>query len=337
MNNLHFIENAIRPEELVVELEKLCEQDRALLMRHKEQFVAVTCPACDSNDRIHAFNKLDVNFDECLNCETIYASPRPTFAILQGHYTNSKSYRFWAEHIFAASEPVRREKIFKKRVDRVLNYCHEFGVDNELILEVGSGFGTFCEELKSRNFFKRIIAVEPTPHLAQRCRDKQIEVIEDTIENVYLNDLHVNVVVSFETIEHLFSPFEFLKTCNKTISGKGLLFITCPNMHGFDTLLLKTKSKSVGGEHLNLFNPKSINMLLEKAGFKILSLETPGVLDAELVRKSILAGEYDISGQPFLKHILIDQWERLGILFQKFLSENKLSSHMFVIARKCII
>jgi len=337
MNNLHFIENAIRPEELVVELEKLRVQDRALLMRHKEQFVAVTCPACDSNDRIHAFNKADVNFDECLNCETIYASPRPTFAIIQEYFANSKSYRFWTEHIFAASEPIRREKIFKKRVDMVLSCCHEFGVDNELIIEVGCSLGTLCEELKSRNFFKRIIAIESIPYFAQKCRDKQVEVIEDIIENVNLNDLPVNVVISFESIEHLFSPFEFLKACNKTISGKGLLFITCPNMHGFDTSLLKTKSKSVGGEHLNLFNPKSISILLERAGFAIISLETPGVLDAELVRKTILKGEYDISGQPFLKRILVDQWERLGIPFQNFLSENKLSSHMFVVSQKCII
>jgi len=63
-------------------------------------------------------------------------------------------------------------------------------------------------------------------------------------------------------------------------------------------------------------------------------LQTPGMLDAELVRKNLLAGALDVATQPFLRRVLIDEWERLGEPFQKFLADNRLSSHMMVVARR---
>jgi hypothetical protein len=61
---------------------------------------------------------------------------------------------------------------------------------------------------------------------------------------------------------------------------------------------------------------------------------TPGELDAELARKKILAGEVDFTGHRFLRRVLIDEWDRLGTPFQTFLSENGLSSHMWIVARR---
>ena len=70
--------------------------------------------------------------------------------------------------------------------------------------------------------------------------------------------------------------------------------------------------------HINYFNIKSLSLLLNNSGFEVLEVLTPGKLDAELVRKKILNDEYDISNNPFLKNILIDEWASLGDEFQKF-------------------
>ena len=59
---------------------------------------------------------------------------------------------------------------------------------------------------------------------------------------------------------------------------------------------------------------------------------TPGVLDAELVRKPALAGEIELD--PFLRRVLLTEWERLGEPFQDFLAANGLSSNMWLIARR---
>jgi hypothetical protein len=66
----------------------------------------------------------------------------------------------------------------------------------------------------------------------------------------------------------------------------------------------------------------------------VLEVLTPGELDAQLVRRKVLSGEYDVSGSPFLRRVLVDEWDRLSDPFQDFLAANLLSSHMWLVARK---
>ena len=58
------------------------------------------------------------------------------------------------------------------------------------------------------------------------------------------------------------------------------------------------------------------------------------MLDADLVRNKILSEEYDISSQPFLSKVLIEDWEKYGDSFQKFIIDNKMSSNMWLVAQK---
>ena len=62
--------------------------------------------------------------------------------------------------------------------------------------------------------------------------------------------------------------------------------------------------------------------------------QTPGRLDAELVRKKILTGEFDIQAHEFLAILLVERWEELGTVFQDFLQDHQLSSHQWLVARK---
>jgi len=74
--------------------------------------------------------------------------------------------------------------------------------------------------------------------------------------------------------------------------------------------------------------------LIESSGFIVLEISTPGRLDAEFVHTAIEEGKYDVSRNPFLKRVLVDEWDRLGWPFQQFLAENGLSSHMWLAACK---
>jgi hypothetical protein len=112
------------------------------------------------------------------------------------------------------------------------------------------------------------------------------------------------------------------------------LVLTCPNGEGFDTSLLGPESGAVDSEHVNLFNPESLARLLRESDFEVLEVETPGRLDAELVRNAALEGRLDLSGRPFLRTMLIDQWESQGGPFQAFLAANRLSGHLRVTAKR---
>lgn len=327
-------ETDIRPEHLMAEQARLFAQDVSRLLARKNEFVRVACPACGSDVSKKVFEKQGFLYDECDRCGTIFINPRPTPEILDEYYETSENYTYWNKVLFPASEQTRRERIFRPRVDKVLEFCNKFGVSYDTFLEVGAGFGTFCEELRERNVFRRIIAVEPTPGLAESCRSRNLDVFPDTIERVQLPEESVDVVASFEVIEHLFHPADFVAQCLRFLKPGGIVFLTCPNGKGFEIATLRQFAQSVDPEHQNYFNPDSLSLLLSERGLRILEVATPGKLDAELVRKRVLSGELDLSGQPFLKTVLVEEWDRLGEKFQTFLADNGLSSHMWIVARK---
>lgn len=114
----------------------------------------------------------------------------------------------------------------------------------------------------------------------------------------------------------------------------GLFMFTCPNGKGFDTEMLREASPSVDTEHVNLFNPQSAAVLLNRASFEVMCVETPGRLDVELVRRAVLAKEVALTEAPFWRTLLIEKFDTIGADFQRFLVEHKLSGNMRVIARK---
>ncbi len=334
LSEIQFSEEDIRPKNVTEGAKTAILKDLGRLLLHSDKFVNVFCPACNRNEFTPTYKKFGLDYVSCNNCETLYTNPRPSPAVLEMCYRESDVYAYWDKYIFPASDKARREKMFKPRVDKLLEFCKKYDVPTDSVLEVGAAYGTFCEEIKSRNIFKRIVAIEPTPNLAQTCRNKNIETIELPIEKVSFGENEkFDVVVNFEVIEHLFSPEDFINQCKKFLKPNGLFVVTCPNGKGFDFTVLKELCNSIDHEHLNYFNPHSLNLLLSRCGFQVLETLTPGRLDADLVRKKILSGEFDVSNNPFLKQVLIDNWKTASIPFQNFLAQNQLSSSMWIVAK----
>ena len=322
----------IRPPELMNDKKPCIEKDQNFLKKNMQRWVNVNCPACN-NSQYSLFSKKDgFNYVTCNDCGTVFMNPRPSQDLLHEFYKISENYKYWKKYIFPATAKMRRKNIFAPRAKMVADISKNTGVNSGTLLEVGAGYGLFCEEIEKIGYFNRIIAVEPTVDLSAHCKELGFEVIQQPIELIE-DDKIADVIAAFEVIEHLFCPNEFIYKCIKLLKPNGLLIITCPNLLGFDIALLGDQSHTINHEHLNYFHPDSIRVLLENSGFKIVKIQTPGVLDAAIVRNQALDGKFDLSNKPFLKNILLDNWERIGSNFQEFLSSNCLSSHMMVIAR----
>lgn len=325
----------IRPDALMHDQADLFRSDVARLVANSHDFVEVPCPACAGSTTTRVFEKMGFHYVRCSNCRTMFTSPRPTPAHLRTYYETSENYRYWASHIFPASEPARRERIFRPRVERILGLCTRHSVETDTLVEVGPGFGTFCEEMLATGRFRQVLAIEPTPGLAESCRNRGITVLEQPVEEVDIAALpEVNVVASFEAIEHLFEPIAFVQSCFEILAPGGLLVLTCPNGEGFEVQELGVDSDTVDAEHLNYFNPTSLAHLVQRAGFVPLEVSTPGRLDADLVRKRAADGRWDAGRSPFLRRVLVEEWDRLGEAFQDFLASHNLSSHMWLVACK---
>jgi SAM-dependent methyltransferase len=325
-------EKELCPEDLLAGQEAAYARDIARLQARRDEFVAVDCPACGSNARRPAFDKFGFAFVTCEECRTLYMTPRPSPEAMAGYYANSENYAYWAEHIFPASEATRREKIAKPWLERVIGYCERHGIARGTLVEIGPGFGTFAALAGSSGAFGRVLAVEPTPEMAASCRARRVDVIEKRVEEIGDELGAIDIIVSFEVIEHLFAPSLFLAQCARLLRPGGLLVLSCPNGEGFDVAMLGEKALAIDGEHVNLFNPRSLSRLVASHGFALLEATTPGRLDAEFVRDAALKGEIELD--PFLRRVLIDEWEALGWKFQEFLAGNGLSSHMWLAARR---
>lgn len=309
--------------------------DLARLHKRLDEFVTVACPACGGESCTYRFEKYLCRFVECAVCTTLYMSPRPTPSVMDDYYGNSENYAIWNQYIFPKSESSRREKICRPNLERIIEECTRRGMVKPSIVEIGPGFGTFSLLTRDSGFFGSVAVVERTPTMAQACRDKGLKVIESTLEEVG-EDLvgSADVVVCFEVIEHIFEPSRFLAGINRMLKPEGVLMFTCPNGAGFDTEMLQAASPAVDTEHVNLFNPQSVGVLLQRGGFAVEHVETPGRLDVELVRRAVMAKQVDLGADPFWRRVLVDDFATLGADFQRFLVEHRLSGNMRVIATK---
>lgn len=326
-------ERELFPEDLLKAQEEAFQRDVDRLLERRAEFVDVPCPACGSDQRKHALCKFGLDYQSCTVCQTLYVSPRPSLEILLTYYENSENYRIWATQAFPATEEARRDKVYRPWLERVLTFVRSVDGPRDVLVEVGPGFGTFAELAAASREFGRVVVVEPTPELAQACRARGLEVIESPIEEVgALPHPKASVLVAFEVIEHLYDPQEFLRAARGLLARDAYLILSCPNGLGFDVAELGAHSQAIDAEHLNLFNPTSIEVLLQRTGFTLVEVTTPGRLDAEIVRDAALENALPLGA--FLQRVLIDQWETLGWPFQQFLAENGLSSHMWIVARR---
>jgi hypothetical protein len=119
----------------------------------------------------------------------------------------------------------------------------------------------------------------------------------------------------------------------RLLNPGGYLFLTTLNGLGIDIQVLWERSKSVyPPHHLNFFNPGSLKMLLEKKGFAIIEIATPGQLDWDIMEGAYLHDGLDPG--RFFKTVSRYGTAEAKRDLQQWIRINNFSSHMRVIARK---
>jgi len=247
----------------------------------------------------------------------------------------SEAVKYWCTHFYKETAQSRREKMFRPRAGLAAGIADRFGLARaSAFADIGAGYGIFLEEVERLGRFGEIIAVEPSPQLADKCRERGFKVIQKTIEEISAGEVSVAFATSFEVLEHLYSPEEFLSAVRRILLPQGLLLITTLTVTGFDIQLLWEHSKSVyPPHHINLLSVEGMRRLFERAGFEVLELSTPGELDVDIVRNTVKE-DPSVVLPRFIRYLTDDSRTELGASLQRFLQANLLSSHIRVIARK---
>jgi 2-polyprenyl-6-hydroxyphenyl methylase/3-demethylubiquinone-9 3-methyltransferase len=303
------------------------------LKARSHQFEPVACPACGTDAPVRLYMKYGTQHNRCPECQTQYVSPRAPEPLLIEFYSVSENAKYWAKHIYPTAQDTRRKRLFKPRAELAAEIAAKHGFTGGVLVEVGAGYGMFCQEAKATGAFRRIIGIEPEQKLADICASGGVEVVADGYENAMFDE-QPGMIVCFEVIEHLHDPHKFMQWCAGKLAPGGVLMLTTPNGAGFETTTLAERSHTIDHQHINLLNPKSIERLARRVGFAEVEVTTPGQFDVELVRRAF--AEKRVTAEvlgPFLTQLARDADEATCNAFQQFLRDTGLSSHMRMIAR----
>lgn len=327
-------EHEIRPTSLFDQLLAYSREDIERFFKDTSGFKSVPCPACEADQPIESIEKFGFHYVTCNICGSLYVSPRPTEAVHSNFLTNSKANEFFSSHFYKDTSLVRREKIYRPRAKVCAELANRLGSGSHTYLvDVGSGFGIFLEEILQTGAFVKVGGIEPVHSLAEDSRQRGFPIIEKTMESVEPEDIQPSFMTAFEVVEHLLAPDVFLRALHRVLQPGGVVLFTTLTISGFELQTLWKNSKTIyPPQHLNFMSVEGLHRLLERCNFEQIQIDTPGELDVDIVRNMFLS-EPGLELPRFV-HSLINADEATRQDFQDFLKTHRLSSHVRCVARK---
>jgi len=318
----------IRPPALMSEFKRLSIQDALEYFGDASALVEVDCPACGATARQPEFRKNEFLYDRCLECGSVFVSPRPTEAALANYYAQSRASRFRVEHFSRDTAKARRYHLLRSHANWMGQITDETGNPQaRRYADINTYAPQVFDEVHRLGLFDELFSVEPLLPLDEECTAPVTCVSLDGLTGM-------GAISAFEKIEHQFSPAGYIAGVRAALADDGLFFFTTRAVTGFDLQVLWDKTPYIFvPEHLNLLSIEGITRLLERCGLDLVELSTPGQLDVEFVQHAI-EQDPSIRVPPFVAYLLRHRDPLAHADLQAFLQKHRLSSHVRVAAKK---
>jgi SAM-dependent methyltransferase len=291
-------------------------------------FMSNKCPACKSPHALPKFDKDGFHYLECDVCQTLFISPVPTDDAKEWYLENSQYLRYWRESMPIEVRESRNKVLYSRRAHSISEVAGKYNTSFRRILEIGGGLGEMSVFLDEELQYEEYLIVEPQPIITPY---PKVKIINSTIENLVLNE-QVDLVLAYELIEHITDPDILLTKIVSNLVVGGFFILSTPGSAGFDIQVLGEKARAVGYDHVSLYNVKSLKFLLERHGFEIVEISTPGALDVQMVKQAY--DNNDFQTDNIALNFLLENGKTYQESLQEYLRKNLLSSHMICIAKK---
>lgn len=232
----------------------------------------MTCKICNSSNVITTYQgnirngapgKMTSNSVEvyqCQDCGTIWHLPVDESAALY----NSDSYRE------SMGETVELAAFYEKHDHEILDKLNYTGTSvyrNKLFMDIGVGGGGYADYI--HGVAREVVLVEPNAHFAELLREKGYEVFSYGEDALKKYRGKIEVLTSYDVIEHVDDPQQFLKTAYELLAPGGVAFIGTPTEYPVIRSLLGAEFDSFvfSVQHPWVLSRKSLEIMAQRCGF----------------------------------------------------------------------
>ncbi len=322
--------SAIKPSEVYDEYAEFLRRDLAALFAESEiAWHERACPGCGAERVAEAFTKEGLRYRDCPTCRTLFVSPVPEQAALDRLAAEGRAGSFRRNLFSAELAKERHRHVHQAMLDWIIQIRDEHDIDTASYCHLGGEDSGWIELVTEKELFGEITIVAPVGGSTGPVRAKVVESLAQT-PGPY------SVVSTFTTLDKVSDPVDLLNGMAKRLKLGGVLFLTTSSSSGLEHQLLGPDAPSLLAlDRLTVFSVEALRDRVERMGFDVLELSTPGRLDVEVVARYV---QENPSGReiPFWSHVFSRKDQRLMAALQLFLQENLLCSYARVAARKSL-
>ena len=243
-----------------------------------------SCPLCGKGlDRMYRVKAYIGNFQlsirECLNCELAIQIPRPSIQ-------EQRDYMNWR---YSSTDPLdgyitdvaSKLEICRHR----LKWISTFKRPNNRLLDIGAGNGAFCSS--AVQFGYQVCGTELCAKAVSQARKLfGLNLFFGDIKSLPNHPLY-GLVTLWDVIEHLRDPLVMLQEAFARMTQHGLIVIHTGNYSSQNRLEQGSSWPLYLFDHLFYFSPKSIEILVRRAGFSDFQIHRLPPLESTIMRAII--------------------------------------------------
>jgi SAM-dependent methyltransferase len=233
------------------------------------------CPVCGSSDIKNILSAKDYTVSgetfviaECNSCSLRFTQDVPTADYIAPYY-KSEDYISHTNTskglINRMYQHVRKRTMTKKR--RLIE--RSTGLKKGKLLDVGSGVGTFVQEMKEHGW--EVTGIEPDADaraVAKKLYDLELS---GSDKFYHLPPGSFDAITLWHVLEHVDDLSAYTQQLKALLKENGKLFIAVPNYTSKDAAIYKEHWAAYDvPRHLYHFSPRSMRVLMEKNGLKLL-------------------------------------------------------------------
>jgi len=236
----------------------------------------IPCVLCKEKSLKSFMDCEGFSYARCTACDLVQMNPQPIKAEIDRRYRiehgkDYLAYEIENEAVFLNLQLLAlKDAGFEKR-EKGAEAAPRF-------LDIGCATGALLRVLRERGW--QVTGVEISPSAAYARNEHNLDVRDLPLEENHFPDDYFDVVHASHLIEHLNDPRSFLEEIHRILKPDGHVFITTPNISGFQARLFKSRWRSAIFDHLYLFSAKTLRALLKDCGFVVEEVKTWGGLAA---------------------------------------------------------